>query len=190
MKTRNRVELKRSWERAFRIIAKVFYQTCGTFSITSPSAIARNSRADQRFEQVKEKGTAKEHNRPHATSQRVILATSIPHRFACWVKISAGNIFFFQFFPVNRLWYFVSKPFFWEKIEKYHQFFVCWISPESGKGYFGYKVLKLFFFISPQKYVVESHLNRLAHWYSFDKSSNIPFCGEIKETSICLSRTV
>ena len=28
----------------------------------------------------------------------------------------------------------MSKPVPWEKEEKYHQFVVCWISPESGKG--------------------------------------------------------
>ena len=29
----------------------------------------------------------------------------------------------------------ISKSVFWENKKKYHQFFACWISPESGKGY-------------------------------------------------------
>ena len=28
----------------------------------------------------------------------------------------------------------MSKPVFWEKLEKYHQVVVCWISPDSCKG--------------------------------------------------------
>ena len=28
----------------------------------------------------------------------------------------------------------MSYPVYWEKKEKYHQFVVCWMSPESGKG--------------------------------------------------------
>ena len=74
----------------------------------------------------------------------------IVKRLACRVKISAGDFlkyfFFFYFCPENSFWHFMqtvsdvdslhemSKPIFCEQYEKYHQFVVCWIKPESGVG--------------------------------------------------------
>ena len=48
---------------------------------------------------------------------------------------------FFLFFPENSVFHFMqivsfawnAKPYFLEKIRKYHQFFVCWISWEIDK---------------------------------------------------------
>ena len=52
---------------------------------------------------------------------------------------------YFLFFPDHKIWHFMqivsnigdnlhkmSNAIFWEKWEKYHQFVICWISPESG----------------------------------------------------------
>ena len=33
-------------------------------------------------------------------------------------------------------WHEMLNPVFWGKLEKYHQFVVCWIRPESGHGYY------------------------------------------------------
>ena len=53
---------------------------------------------------------------------------------------------FFLFFSEDRIWHFIqtilngdnlreiSNPVFWEKLEKYHQFVVCCIGPESSKS--------------------------------------------------------
>ena len=66
-----------------------------------------------------------------------------------WVEFSVDDIlkYFSYFSQKSRFWHFMqivsnggslnemSYPVFWENKKKYHQFVVCWTSPESGKGY-------------------------------------------------------
>ena len=62
--------------------------------------------------------------------QQQILGT-----LALWVKFSVDNFLnFFSYFLLEKICMKFNNLFSGEKIEKYHQSFVCWISPESGKG--------------------------------------------------------
>ena len=85
----------------------------------------------------------------------MLQAFSTYEHLALSIKISADDIFFFFFFfsffsPENRLWHFmqivflgdnlhdVSKSIFGgKKQEKYNEFFVCWIRPDKGEGWYG-----------------------------------------------------
>ena len=59
---------------------------------------------------------------------------------AFWVKILEDSIlkyfsyFFFQEIGFRRQFAWNVKSCLWKKNKKSHQFVVCWISPESGKG--------------------------------------------------------
>ena len=39
-----------------------------------------------------------------------------------------------QIVPIGENLHEMLKPIFWEKLENYHKFVICWISQESGKG--------------------------------------------------------